>query len=252
MPATAKLDAFDMLTALVQAANGTHQVQAALAASIPGILNASVKLAIGQPVVGSGLAGMGGEGVTLHTAQMRLQITVQIAGPAAAPLITLPIVLDVASGTATLSSVACTGTDPSTAVVGITATPSIAQAWIGNASAQDLTGSVSPAITNTSPTLLTFRAADIQNGTRQTASTNDFLAPLLSSVVAKTQLTVSVLGLKLYTPVAIQSAVAQSLAAATTPVDQLIASLLSTLGLKVGTLTVRVSGVQCGRAVVVN
>jgi uncharacterized membrane protein len=99
---------------------------------------------------------------------------------------------------------------------------------------------------------MTFSTTQIQNLTRQTTSTHDDIASLLTNLFGNLTLNAQVLGLGLALPGGPTQAVTQTLATAVTPIDQTIASILSTLGVSLGNAYTSVSGVRCGHAVLVN
>lgn len=274
-PITATVSALDLVSAIAQIANGTHQVQAALNLNIPGVASANLQLTIGERPVGTSFVAVGQQGATVHTAQTRLLLTVQLVASGQSSLVNLPIYIELASGTARLSNIQCTPGNVSSSTVTLAVTPAVANAWIGNVSSADMvnfstspnpgpatlltvpniatvTGSANAAITNLSPTPVTFSYQDILQATRQTTNTTDFVASLLASLFGGLHLQVNVLGLGLGLPTGLDQTVSQTLVAATDPIDQILTQLLGTLGLGLGQAYTWVSGVTCGGAVLVN
>jgi uncharacterized membrane protein len=88
--------------------------------------------------------------------------------------------------------------------------------------------------------------------TIKTTSTTDYVASLLSSLIGGLQLKVNVLGLGLGLPSSLDTTVAQTIATAATPIDRVLSSTLSSLGVGLGQADTWVSGVSCGNAVLVN
>ena len=266
--------ALDMLTATAQIANGQHQIEAALNLNIPGIASASLKLAIGERPQGTSWITVGAEGASVHTAQTRLLLTVQLVGSGPVSLVTLPIYLELASGTAKLTSLKCGFPDVSKSTVTLGVTPAVIDAWIGDVSNTDFNNFKSapnpPAaklvntpilnvtarshvtVTNLSAQPVTFSYADITQVTKKTVGTHDFAASLLSKLVGDAQLNANILGLGIGLPQALTSSVANILATAVSPVDQLLTSVLNTLGVGLGQADVWVSGIRCDGAVLVN
>lgn len=274
-PITAMVSALDMVSAVAQLSNGVHQVQAALNVNIPGIASASLQLAIGERPVGTSFVAIGSEGASVHTAQTRLLLTVQLAATGQSSLVNAPIYIELASGTAQLADIQCNAGDVTTSSVTLAVTPAIVDAWIGNVSMADFTNmSTAPnpgpatlltvpgvatvsglahvTMTNLSPIAVTFPYAYIQTLTKQTTSTTDFISSLLSNLFGDLQLTVNVAGLGLGLPTGLDQTVAQTLSTATSPIDQLLESVLQTLGVGLGQADTWVSGVSCGSAVLVN
>ncbi len=82
-------------------------------------------------------------------------------------------------------------------------------------------------------------------------TTTNFTSSLTSSLLGDLSLTVNVGPLGLPIP-GLGSTVSGIIAGATSSVDQLLASVLATLGVGIGQADVGVSGVRCDGAVLVN
>jgi len=152
-------------------------------------------------------------------------------------------------------------------------TPGVIDAWIGNVSNSDFTnftsapnppaatlvnalllqvsGRAHATISNLSATPVSFTYQDIQQLTKKTVGTQNFTASLLSKLVGDTQLSVSILGLGLGLPQAVTALVSGILASAVSPIDQLLSSVLQTLGVGLGQADVWVSNLRCDGAVLV-
>jgi uncharacterized membrane protein len=120
---------FDLLSAVAGVANGTNQIATNLTLGVPGIASVSLKATVGERAQGSGWVTVGNKGASVHTAQTRILLNVQLLGSGIVPGVNLPIYVEVASGTATLSSIACGYPDISTSTVHLGATPGIIDAW---------------------------------------------------------------------------------------------------------------------------
>jgi len=263
----------DLLSAVAQVANGTHQIAASINLGLPGIANASVIATIGERAVGSGWLALGAQGASVHTAQTRILATVQVLGSGSVPVVNLPIYVEVAYGTATLNALSCGHPNVSTSTVTLGVTPGIVNAWIGNVTTADLSNFTSEpnpppatlvnlgAITvaglanarmgNTSPSSVGFSYSDIQSQTVKTVTTTNFTSSLTSSLLGNLALTVNVGPLGLPIP-GLGSTVAGILSGATSSVDQLLASVLATLGVGIGQADVGVTGIRCDGGVLVN
>lgn len=270
--ATISTAAYDLLSATAQIANGQHQVQAALALNVPGIASASLKFAVGERPQGTSWITVGSEGASVHTAQTRLLLTVQVAGSGAASLINLPIYIEVASATATLSKLQCGFPNVATSTATLGVTPGVLDAWIGtvsdsqfnnfstapnppaaalvNTALVKITGRAHASITNMSATPVTFSYSEIQQKTKKTVGTTDFSSALLRGLISDTQLDVSVLGLGLGLG-GLSSLVSATLSNATPAIDQVLNSALQTLGVGLGQADVWMLGVRCDGAVLV-
>jgi uncharacterized membrane protein len=269
---TTSLAAYDLLSATAQIANGQHQVQAALALNVPGIAAANLKFAIGERPQGSSWITVGSEGASVHTAQTRLLLTVQVAGSGAASLINLPIYIEAASATATLNRLACGFPNVSTSTATIDVTPGVLDAWIGavtdsqltdfttapnppaanlvNTSLVKITGRAHASVTNMSATPVTFSYSDIVSKTKKTVGTTDFSSTLLRGLIRDTQIDVNILGLGLGLG-GLSSLVSTTLSAATPAIDQVLNTVLQTLGIGLGQADVWMLGIRCDGAVLV-
>jgi uncharacterized membrane protein len=267
------MSVLDLLSATGQLANGTNQVATSVNLGLPGIASASLTATIGERPVGSGWVALGAQGASVHTAQTRVLVSVQLIGSGSAPVVNLPIYIEVASGTATLNAVTCGHPNVSTSDVTLGVTPGIVDAWIGNVTTAALSNFTSkpnpPAATlvnlgavtvsgrahagmgNTTPSSVDFSYADIQSQVIKTVTTTNFTSSLTSSLLGDLSLTVNVGGLALPIP-GLGSTVAGIIGGATGSVDQLLASVLATLGVGIGQVDVWVSGVRCDGAVLVN
>jgi uncharacterized membrane protein len=269
------VSALDLVSAIAEVANGTNQIAVpSLNIGLPGIANISLIATIGERPVGTSWLEVGSTGASVHTAQTRILLTVQLIGSGAASVVNLPIYVEIASGTATLNAVTCGYPNISTSNVTLGVTPGIVNAWIGNVTPAQLSNfttapnpppatlvNVGPLISvtglanaymgNTTPTNVNFSYAQIQSNTGQTVTTTNFLNSLTSSLLGNLALNVNVIGLGLPIP-GLGSLVAGIIGGATSSVDQVIAQLLATLGVQIGSATVWVSSIRCDGAVLVN
>lgn len=272
-PLSASLSALDFVSAVAQVANGARQVDLALAVNIPGLAAVRLKLGVGERPVGASLVGVGRPGASVHTAQTRLLLTVDLVGSGQASLVRLPLYLELASATARLTQVQCSPGEVSTARVTLGVTPALVDAWIGQVSNADfanfrtapnppaavllnlaglakVSGRAHATMTNLAETPVTFTFPEIQRGDKRTTSTQNFVATLLSRLVGDLEVRVEALGLGLPLP-GLGGAVGGVVAGAATPLDLLIQSVLGALGLGLGQADSWVSGVRCGGAVLV-
>ncbi|WP_428587191.1 pilus assembly protein TadG-related protein [Pseudolabrys sp.] len=269
---SAALSAYDMLAVTGALANGENQAAFTIDTNVPGIVSADVKLSIGERPKGTSWATFGGPGTTVHTAQTRLLLTVNLLGAAPYSVVKLPIYIEIAPATAQISDLACGFPDVATSTARVAVTPGVVDAWIGDVSAADFTNfSVAPSpgaatlvnvagikvtarahanVGNLTPTPVNFSYNDILNETKKTVGTSNFTATLLSRLVGDLQLNVSVLGLGLGAPL-ISSGVSSLIGNAVSPVDQVLSSVLQTLGVGLGQADVWMSGIRCDGAVLV-
>ncbi|WP_315835169.1 TadG family pilus assembly protein [Bradyrhizobium prioriisuperbiae] len=268
------ISVLDLLQAIAVLGNGTHQIAAGLNLNIPGIASVQLQAAVGERPVGTSWITVGTKGASVHTAQTRVLLQVQLLGSGAASVVNLPLYVEVASATATLDALQCGYPDIGTSSVTLGVKPGVVDAWIGGVSTAELTNfSVQPnppaatlvnvlglvkvtgrahaLIGNTTPTSVNFSYADIQAQTRKTVNSTSFVSSLLGSLLGNLDLRVSILGLGLDLGPLLQL-VGNILAAVTAPVDQLLASVLQTLGVSLGQADVWTTGIRCDSAVLVN
>jgi uncharacterized membrane protein len=263
----------DLLNATAQIANGTHQIATNLNLTLPGIASVVLMVTIGERAQGSSWLVVGTQGASVHTAQTRALLQIKVLGTGAVSAIDLPVYVEVAAGTATLNSVSCGYPNISTSTVALGVTPGIVNAWIGNVTAADMTNFTTspnpPAATlvnlglitvsgranaymgNTTPTNVNFSYADIQALNKKTVTTSNFTSSLTGSLLGNLSLTITIGPLGL--PIAgLGALVSGILGGVTGAVDQLLAGVLQTLGIGIGTADVWVNGIRCDGAVLVN
>lgn len=272
-PLAASLSALDIVSAIAQIANGNRQIDVGLNLNLPGVAAVSLKLGIGERPVGTSLMRVGRAGASVHTAQTRLLLTVDLIGSGAASLIRLPLYLELAAATARLSSVQCSPGDVSTSRVTLGVTPAVVDAWIGQVSMTEfnnfsrapnppaatlvnaaglakVTGRAHVTMTNLTEASVSFSYPEIQRGDKKTTSTQNFIASLLGRLVGDLELRVEALGLGLGLP-GLDGLVSGVISKAATPLDQILNGVLGTLGIGLGQADSWVSGVRCGGAVLV-
>ena len=268
------VSALDLLSAIAEVANGTNQIAVpSLSLGLPGIASISLVATIGERPVGTSWLEVGAAGASVHTAQTRILLTVQLLGSGPVAAGNLPIYVEIASGTATLNAITCGYPNISSSNVTLGVTPGIVNAWIGGVTPAQLsnfttqpnpppatlvnlglitvTGRANAYMGNTTPTNVNFSYSDIQSNVGHTVTTTNFTNSLTSSLLGNLSLTVNVAGLGLPIP-GLGATVAGIIGGATSSVDQVIAQLLATLGVQVGSATVWVSSIRCDGAVLVN
>ncbi|MGH6642176.1 MAG: hypothetical protein ACRED3_05700, partial [Bradyrhizobium sp.] len=213
------------------------------------------------------------KGASVHTAQTRILLSVQLLGAGSVPGVNLPLYVEIASGTATLDALTCGRPNITTSTVKLGVTPGIVDAWIGNVTTAELknftskpnppaatlvnlglvtvTGRAHAGMGNTTPKSVDFSYADIQSQVKHTVTTTNFTSSLTSSLLGDLSLSVNVAGLGLPVP-GLGPTVTGILSGATSSIDQLLASVLATLGVGIGQADVWVLGIRCDGAVLVN
>ena len=262
---------YSLVSAIAELANGKNQISAPVNLGLPGVAAASLVVTVGERPVGSSWLAVGTTGASVHTAQTRILLTVQVGGSGIVPAVNLPLYVEVAQGTATLNAISCNHANITNSTVTLGVTPGLVDAWIGSVSMADMTnfttkpnppsallvnvsgfnvsGRAHAAIGNTSPTSVDFNYVDIQSQLAKTVTTRNFTSSLTSSLLGDLSLSINGVGLPIP---GLTSAVSGVLSGATTSIDQLLFTALSTLGVGVGQADVWVSGVRCDGAVLVN
>lgn len=272
-PLAASLSALDIVSAVAQIANGNRQIDVGLNLNLPGVATVSLKLGIGERPIGTSLVRVGRAGASVHTAQTRLLLTVDLVGSGAASLVRLPLYLELAAATARITGIQCSPGDVSTSRVTLGVTPAVVDAWIGQVSMAEfnnfsrapnppaatlvnaaglakVTGRAHVTMTNLSEAAVSFSYPEIQRSDKKTTSTQNFVATLLGRLVGDLELRVEALGLGLGLP-GLDGLVSGVIGNAATPLDQILNGVLGTLGIGLGQADSWVSGVRCGGAVLV-
>jgi uncharacterized membrane protein len=264
-----------MLSAIAQVANGTNQIATGVNLSLPGIASVSLTATIGERPVGTSWLAVGTQGASVHTAQTRILLSIQLIGTGQVSVVNLPVYVEVASGTATLNSVSCGYPNISTSSVALGVTPGIVDAWIGSVTPAMLTNFTTkpnpPAATivnlsplpitvtalahagmgNTTPTSVSFSYSDITSQTPHTVTSTNFTSSLTSSLLGSLSVNVVIGPLGIPIP-GLGTTVTGIISGATSSIDQLLATVLQTLGVGIGQADVWVNGIRCDGAVLVN
>lgn len=109
----------DILMASVDVVNADRIIDASLDLDIPGLLDTDLELVVGEKPAGSGWITLGARGATLHTAQVRLRLGLTLEPSMLEEIdenlnivsVNLPVYLEIASGTATLSDMNCSASE---------------------------------------------------------------------------------------------------------------------------------------------
>ncbi len=270
------LSALNMLSAVAQLANGTNQIATGLNLNLPGLANISLTATIGQRPQGTSWIAVGATGATVHTAQTRILLNIQLLGTGPISLVSLPVYVEVATGTATLSNLSCNYANSSQSSATLAVTPGIVDAWIGQIPSSSFGNLASPpnptpapllnlgliqvtarahaTMGNMTPTAVPFSYADIYPSpagtpsSPKTVTTTNYTSSLTASLLGN--LSLSIDGLSLLP--GLGPLVTGILSGATGSIDQLLASTLNTLGIGLGQADVWVTGIRCDGAVLVN
>jgi uncharacterized membrane protein len=269
------ISAMDMANALLLLSGQGRQVQLDLGASVPGVTDLDVWLAVGERPNNSPWLSVDRDGeVVVRTAQTRLYIkakALSALGLLGIQPITVPILVEAASGEAKLTALECPESASAQAAT-LAVRPSIGRVVVGeidttklNNFKQNLT--ISPA--KIADLLLVkataqadvhvggatwknarFTRSDIEAGTIKTVATDDVAQATMASLLGNLQLNVSLLGIGLNLG-AITSALSGTLTAIAAPLDGVLNALTGLLGVKLGEADVRVNGLRCRDAALV-
>lgn len=267
-------DSYSGLREILQLANGQRTVSLGAGLVVPGLLSTQVMLASGQRTTSTPWLGIAKDNsVVVRTAQTRLYLDTQLAGPATLGLasLRLPVFVELASAQASLGQISC-AQGASSASVGIDVTPSVGtmmvadiatgklndftqpvtgqRATIAQALLVNVTGYADVKLGGVNPQRITFSADDIAQRRVRSVSTGDLTQGIASSLLRGLDLRVNLLGLGLNVS-AISSAIGAALSIAAPALDSLIDQLTGLLGVRVGQADVQINGVRCGKAALV-
>ena len=270
-----ELAAQDLANALVVLAGEGRQVKLDLGASVPGVTDVDVWLAIGERPNNSPWLTVDRDGqVVVRTAQTRLYLKAQalsVLGLLGAQPITLPVLVEAASGEAKLASMECPASLSAQAAT-LSVRPSVGRIVIGeidtaklNNFKQNLTVSrakiadlllvkatakADVQIGGQSWKTARFTRADIQAGTIKTVATDDIAKATVSSLLGNLDLDVDILGIGLGLG-PITSALSGTLGAIAGPLDGVLNALTGLLGVRLGEADVQLNGLRCRDAALV-
>ena len=275
----ARLDALQLLSAAALVADGTHQIDLALSAGVPGLTGIEVKLAVGEPPQG-GWFTLGPAGSFVRTAQVRLFIDIAIVGHGGGLLgvldVKLPLYAELAYAEAQLDALTCAPGRPSEVQAIIAARPGVLRLGVGRmdparfsdtsqplsltradivrvAGLARVSAYAMPDVGQIAPAALTFTHADIISGRPKTVATTTPVQSLVRSLLGNLDLRIELLGSNLLS--GLLSGLTGTLEALLTPVapaiDSTLTSVLGALGLSVGEADVWLNGLDCRSATLV-
>ena len=271
--ATVALNAMDLTQALLQVGQGARQIKLDLGATVPGLADVDIWLAVGEPLNNAPYMTITRDkSVIVRTAQTRLYIDVKLLGSGVLgglAKVHVPVLVELASGEAKLKAIDCVQKTTALEVK-----PSIGSLKIGDidiarlddfkhpltvtatnlvqAPLLKVTGKSDVAIGGLAWQTVNFTEADVKARTIKTVKTNDALAAATTSLLTNLDLDVVPLGLSLGLGDSIVlAALKPLLATVAVPLDGVITSLTSLLGVGLGEADVRVNGLRCGAAALV-
>ncbi len=273
-PVAAALPVLALVSAAARLGAGTVVVSNALGATTSPILGATVRLAVAQPGAGSTYAAIGPLGTTLHTAETRVMLTLNLAGLGTVTGLNLPLSMDVGPATASITAIGCSAGAPVDPAVTLGVTPGLVDGWIGtvsDAALADLTTPLNPSaavltnlgvvsvsgrahatVSNTGQTAVPFTSAEIAAGTMKSTGTTDDTASLLSQLIGSLQLNANLLGASVPLPLGAGPSISALLQADLQPIDRELSGTLAMLGVTIGDADTWVRAVRCGGGALVN
>jgi uncharacterized membrane protein len=280
---SATLNAFQLASLTAQVANGASFANIPTTSlGVPGVATTTAAASVIQPPQGPAFA-FSPVGVTVHTAQVRLQLNLQLLSALSVPSglsvvsapVNLPIYLEVAPGNAQLTGITC-GFNPATdAQIQIQASSGLAKAYVGTVSKTvmsnvtnpvtvspatlvnvlnliTVTGQGSASVGGSNLTNLTFNQTQIANLTPQTVGSTSLGGSLISSLGNSTTLSGTLLGISLAPASPTLKSLTSLLAPVFAGLDPIVDNLLAGLGIQVGTISVTATGVRCGAPTLVD
>ncbi|MDF1601268.1 TadG family pilus assembly protein [Mesorhizobium sp. YIM 152430] len=269
----AVIGAVPLLNAAAALANGSNQVTLDLGNSVPGLLDLTATVAIGEPPQGKSWFALGPAGSIVRTVQTRIRLDARI-GPLLGVGVHVPLFVDVAHGEARLQSASCPTGRPESARAGVEAKPGIVELHLAEADAARMhdfsraphlkdarllhvpilltvNGRAHAAATNMAADTLQFSASDVSAGTVKTVRTRNTLQTLSGSLLSNLRLEVKPLGLGLGIPPGLTGTLGGLVGDTLGAVDPVLDGLLAALGISLGEADIRVHHVDCGRPVLV-
>lgn len=262
----------EILTASAAVADGRNQAAIDLGLSAPGLAGLTLRLAIGEPPQSSPWMAVGAQGTIVRTAQTRLLLEARVGGSGvlSGAAVNLPLYLELAYAEARLARIDC---PPAGRRVTVDVRPGVADLRIAAIDASRLTdfarnpaagpaqivdagvigvrGEARVGVGNTNWSQLSFDASDIANAAIKSVATSSFTGSLTQSLVDDLDLDVSIAGLDLGLSGLVKTTLGAVLAATAPALDKAVGNVLAALGLRLGEADVRVHGLVCRRAVLV-
>jgi uncharacterized membrane protein len=243
----ATVSALDLASAIIETGGGDRQARLETGARA-GLADLDVWLAIGERPNNSPWVSVTRDGLpVIRTAQARLYIEARTTQTLAGMVqVRLPVIVEIASAEAKLSSLRCTGS-PRAIIEARTGVTRARTTLASVPALLSITGSADIEAAGSAPQLVTFDAADIAARRTRTITSTGFTSGTVTSLLGRLDLRVNVLGLGLGL-----GDLAGKLGQLLTPLgpvlDGVVDGLLGALGLGVGQADITVQGVTCDAA----
>jgi uncharacterized membrane protein len=271
-----KINALDLADGMLMTAGGGRQVKLDLGASVPGITDLDVWLAIGERPNNSPWIAVDRDGaVVVRTAQTRIYVeakALSALGLLGLKPIKLPLFIEAASGEAKLSNLDCPAAKADQAAT-LAVRPGLGRIAIGQLDVTKLNDFKTPIalqpadivdigiVTTTAAAdvhiggqtwkTVRFNRSDVDGGIVKTVNTDDIAQATVASAVGNLALKTKVLGGLLSVSLA-DSSIGATLTAIAAPLDGVVNAVSALAGVHLGQADVRVNGLRCKEAALVS
>lgn len=244
---------YDILSGTVMAAGDGQVVGFDTDINLGSLASVSGTITVGSPMAH---VAVGKVGDSVQTSQVDIQLSADVLTiPLFGSLVSVPAYISAAEGTATISEIPCAAEGTVTSLV---ATTGAVNARIGTSDSSGATinllvasmrisGSAQAA--SSGPTEVDFSRSDIDDGMVKTVSSNVTLMSDLGSAIQLEGF--SVLGLPIFGLSGLVNTLVATISTALVPLDAVVDSLLTTLGVKLGAMDMIVHGAKCRAPVLV-
>ena len=269
-PASLQVDieALDLAHAALVAANEARQLELDMGTDL-GLTSTDVVLAIGERPNQSPWMTVTNDDITVRTAQTRLYVRARVGGGGALSLVDVPILVEMASAEARLSSLDCEPDEvvldvrPSVGQIAIatidesrlhrfTETLALSQAQLVNTGLLRVSVQGQLRLGGDSWQSTRFSTSEIAAREVKTVTTHDLARSLTASLVDDTDIEVRVLGIGLGSSDLVRGQVARLLEGLGGPLDRLLLGVSAITGAQLGQADVRVTGLRCGSPILVD
>lgn len=265
-----RVNALDLMRAMLLLANANRQVDLSLASSLPGGTGVDVALLIGEPPAHSPLIAITDtQDVIVRTAQVRIKLDARVAIAAPLASVHIPVLAELGSASARIADIDCRKN--ASAAVSLAVTTAPATLAIGTVDAADfqnmqrpldprparllqlplvqVDGKAELVLSDLAEKPADFSRADIDEGEVKTVESTGLVAGAAKSLGDRIDLDVNIPGLNLGLGInALKAVVGDTVGLAAPVLDGLLAQITGVLGVHVGEADARVNALRCGKA----
>lgn len=244
---------YDILTGTAMVAGEGEVVGFDTDVNLGSLASVSGTISVGSPMAHMAV---GKVGDSVQTSQIEIQLNANVLTiPLFGNLVNVPVYISAAEGMATISEIPCTAEGTMTSLSAITGAVSARYGTSDSSTAtinllvasMSISGSAQAAASG--PTEVNFSQADIESGTTKTVSSNVALMSNLGEAINLDG--ISVLGLPIFGLTGMVNTLVSTITGALVPLDAVLDSLLTTLGVKLGAMDMIVHGAKCRAPVLV-